>query len=82
MQEIEVWLRHQGDFCRVGVNGIENAKWLLNRLSQSFIFRTTEPLGESLGTSICSFRIPYNPPLSRSRFERLMAAMPGVKLMP
>ena len=81
MPAIQVWLRPQGDYCGVCVEGIENAKWLLERLSRSFVFRTSEPFGESRGTSLCSFRIPYNPPLSRARFERLLAVIPEVKLM-
>jgi hypothetical protein len=81
MNAFHVWLRPVGDFCRVRVDGIENARWLLGRLSQSFVFKTFEPFGETRGSSVCSFQIPYNPPLSRSKFERLLAAIPEVRLM-
>jgi hypothetical protein len=81
MTAFHVWLRPLGDFCRVRVDGIENARWLLDRLSQSFVFKTFEPFGETMGSPVCSFQIPYNPPLSRSKFEGLLAAIPEVRLM-
>ena len=81
MNPFHVWLRPVGDFCRVRVDGIENARWLLGRLSQSFVFKTFEPFGEKMGSSVCSFQIPYNPPLSRFKFERMLAAIPEVRLM-
>ena len=81
MNAFHVWLRPLGDFCRVRVDGIENAKWLLDRLSQSLVFKTFEPFGELKGSSVCSFTVPYNPPLSRSKFEKMLVAIPEVKLM-
>jgi len=81
MSPFHVWLRPVGDFCRVRVDGIENARWLLGRLSQSFVFKTFEPFGETMGSSVCSFQIPYNPPLSSTKFKRLLAAIPEVRLM-
>ena len=81
MNPFHVWLRPASDFCRVRVDGIENARWLLDRLSQSFVFKTFEPFGEAMGSSMCSFQIPYNPPLSRFKFERLLAAIPEVRWM-
>jgi hypothetical protein len=81
MNPFPVWLRPVGDFCRVRVDGIENARWLLGRLSQSFVFKTFEPFVETMGSSVCSFQIPYNPPLSRTKFVRLLAAIPEVRLM-
>jgi hypothetical protein len=35
---------------------------------------------EEEGT-FCSFLVPYNPPLSRSSFAKLLAAIPDVRLM-
>jgi hypothetical protein len=81
MNTFPVWLRPLGDFCRVRVEGMENARWLLGRLSQSFVFKTFEPFGETVGSSICSFQVPYNPPLSRSKFERLLAAIPELRVL-
>jgi hypothetical protein len=63
------------------VDGKQNAQKLLDLLSQSFVFRTFEPMGEEGGSSFCSFSIPYNPPLSRSTFAKLLTAIPEVRLM-
>lgn len=76
-----VRIRPFGDFCRVRVDSLQNAKWLLVRLSQSFVFKTLEPFGEAQDSAFCTFRVPYNPPLSRSRFETILAAIPEVRLM-
>jgi hypothetical protein len=81
LKPFRVWIRPTGDFCQVRVDGKQNAKRLLDLLSQSFVFRTFEPMGEEDGSSFCSFQIPYNPPLSRSAFAKLLIAIPEVRLM-
>lgn len=81
MNRFRVWIRPLGDFCRVCVDGIKNAEWLLTRLSQDFVFRTFEPIREKEGSSYCSFQVAYNPPLSHAKFVRLLTAIPPVQLM-
>jgi hypothetical protein len=81
MKPFRVWLRPLDDFCRVRVESIENAKWLLIQLSESFVFKTFEPMMEDGGSSSCTFQVPYNPPLSRSGFKRILSAIPEVRLM-
>lgn len=81
MNKFHVWLRPLGDMCRVRVDGMENAKWLLDQLSRSFIFKTSEPFGVTAGSTVCSFAVPYNTSLSRSKFERTLAAIPELTLM-
>ena len=81
MKNFRVWIRPLGDFCRVRVDGIENRRWLLDRLSQSFVFRTFEPLEDVAGSTQCTFQVPYNPPLSRAGFQKLLTAIPQVQLM-
>jgi hypothetical protein len=80
MRSFRVWIRPTGDFCQVRVDGRDNAKRLLNCLSQSFVFKTFDPMREEEG-AFCSFLVPYNPPLSRSSFAKLLAAIPEVRLM-
>jgi len=80
MRSFRVWIRANGDFCHVRVDGRDNAKRLLDCLSQSFVFKTFDPMTEEEGT-FCSFLVPYNPPLSRSSFVKLLAAIPEVRLM-
>ena len=81
MKPFRVWIRPLGDFCSVRVDGLENARWLLVNLSQSFVFKTFEPIGEDVDSSFCTFQVPYNPPLSRGIFRKLLAAIPEVQLL-
>ena len=81
MKPFGVWIRPMGDFCRVRVDGIENLQWLLGQLSQSFVFRTFDPVREVAGTSHCIFQVSCNPPLSHASLRKLLIAIPQVRLM-
>jgi hypothetical protein len=81
MRSFRVWLRPNGDFCHVRVDSKPNAQRLLVCLSQAFVFKTFDPMTEEDGSSFCNFLVPYNPPLSRASFVKLLAAMPDVRLM-
>jgi hypothetical protein len=81
MRAFRVWIRADGDFCHVRVDGKHNAQRLLVCLSQAFVFKTFDPMTEEYGSSFCDFLVPYNPPLSRSSFVKLLTAMPDVRLM-
>jgi hypothetical protein len=81
MSTFRVWTRPTGTTCKVRVDGIKNASWLLNRLSQSFIFKTAEPINDDSGSSCSTFRVPYSSQMSRSIFEKVLAAIPQVELM-
>jgi hypothetical protein len=80
MNPFRVWLRPGDRACQVRVDGIENTKWLLHRLSQFFVFKTSEPVNEGEGSSCCTFRVSESSQISRHRFERLLGAIPEVKL--
>ncbi len=81
MRAFRVWIRHNGDFCDVRVDNKQNARRLLDTLSQSFVFKTFDPMIEEADTDCCRFLVPYNPPLSRSSFVKLLRAIPEVRLM-
>jgi len=81
MNAFRVWLRPLGSACRVRVDGVGNAQWLLNRLGHSFVFKTAAPLSEEEGSSCCTFHLAYSSHVSRRGFERLLAAIPEVNLM-
>ena len=81
MNAFSVWIRPLGSNCRMRVDGIGNAQWLLNRLGHSFVFKTAEPMNEEEGSSCCSFRLAYNSQTSRRGLDRLLAAIPEVNLM-
>jgi hypothetical protein len=81
MKAFRVWIRALGDASRVRVEGNENAHWLLGRLSQSFVFKSSAPVLQERGTPCCTFEVFYGSQTSRSTFERLLAGIPEVQLM-
>jgi hypothetical protein len=52
MNTFRVWLSPSGSAWQLRVDGIENTKWLLNRLSRSFVFKTAQPVNEDHGPGI------------------------------
>ena len=76
-----VWVRPLENQHLVCVDGVENAKWLLTQLSHSFIFRSAEPIRLEEGSSLCTFRVPYNSNLTVTRFNKLLAAIPGISMV-
>lgn len=81
MKTFGVWLRPSGGDCQVGVDGMQNARWLLDKLAWSFVFKTCEPIHDDVGTSQCTFRVSFGPRMSPSVFVRLLSAIPEVRLM-
>lgn len=81
MNTLQVWIRPLGADCRVRVDGMKSAEWLLQRLSHSFIFKTSEEVRQERGSGCCTFRVAYSSRVPRSVLEKLLAAIPGVRLM-
>jgi hypothetical protein len=63
------------------VDGLENTTWLIRRLTDFFVFKTSEPLGEVVGSSDFTFRVAYNSQMSGPRFASLLAGIPEVKVI-
>lgn len=76
-----VWLRPLGYEWRVCVDGLECAQWLLVRLSEAFGLQSRQGISQELGSRLCTFQVPYDPPYSYSRLKDLLAAIPEVQLM-
>jgi hypothetical protein len=81
MTAFRVWIRSLGNASRVRVEGSDNARWLIGRLSRSFVFKSSLPVREERDSVCCTFEIPYNSQTTRSTFERLLATIPEVTLM-
>ncbi|MBI1904036.1 MAG: hypothetical protein HYS13_23290 [Planctomycetia bacterium] len=81
MNAFRVWERSLGNASRVRVEGEQNARWLLARLAQSFVFKGSDPVCEAAGANFCTFRVPYSSALSRSSLAKLLAGIPEVHLM-
>jgi hypothetical protein len=63
------------------VDGIGNARWLLDRLNHSSAIRALGQLDVNVETPRCTFSIPYHPALSPATFQQLLTAIPEVRLM-
>jgi hypothetical protein len=62
------------------VEGHDNAKWLMRRLSDFFVFKTSEPVLDTPNSTECTLRIAHSSELSGSQIERLLAGIKEVKL--
>jgi hypothetical protein len=81
MNAFRVWAyRIDGATC-VRVDGLENANWLLRRLSDFFVFKTCEPLVDLSDSAAYMFRVSHNSRLSGKQFEKLLAGISEVKLI-
>jgi hypothetical protein len=81
MKSFHVWIRSLGSTCRVRVDGMQNARWLLSQLGRSFAFKTAEPIDEETGSSCCTFFVAYTSRVSRRGLEKLLEKIPEVVLM-
>jgi hypothetical protein len=81
MNVFNVWISRMDGASRLRVEGDENAAWLVRRLSDFFVFKTSEPILHAADSSNCSFCIAYSSQISASRFEKLLAGIAEVKLM-
>ena len=81
MTGFRVWIRPLGDDCRVRVDGMQNARWLLTRLARSFIFKSAKPITDDEGPSTCVFHLRYSSQMSRPTLERVLAAIPEAQVI-
>ena len=81
MNNFRVWLRPSGTSCKVRVDGIKNARWLLNRLSQSFVFKTSQSIDDDEAACCSTFHVQYNSQTPLSQFQKVLGAIREVKLM-
>jgi hypothetical protein len=76
-----VRIRSLHNVCRVRVDGMNNAMWLLTRLGQSLVFKSAEPIDDDEEASCSTFHVPYNSQMSHFKLERLLAGIPQIQLM-
>jgi hypothetical protein len=63
------------------VDGVENARWLLDQLGRSFVFRSAEPIAQKLDSSLCTFEVPGGPFVTLNMLRKLLVAIPEVTLL-
>ena len=81
MNQFHVWLRPSRTGCKVRVDCVSNARWLLNRLSRSFVFKSSEAMNEEEFFPACVFGVVYGSQMCHSAFRKLLNGMPEVDLM-
>lgn len=81
MKVFRVGIRRIESASVLRVSGLENARWLLGRLSDFFVFKTSEPLRDVQDSSDYTFCVAHNSQMSGPRFERLLAGFSEVKLV-
>ena len=81
MKAFRVSLSRIDGASRLHVEGLENANWLLYRLSGLFIFKTSEPLSYIPASSEYKFCVAHSSQISGPSFEKLLAGIAEVKLM-
>ena len=79
MDTFQVWLTPLGATCKVRVDGISNANWLLSRLHQDFVFNSSEPVNDGEGSTCCTLHMTYSAQRCYRTFETLLAAIPEVR---
>ena len=81
MPAFRVWSsRIDGATC-VRVDGFDNANWLLNRLSDDFVFKTCEPLRDVPNSSSYVFNVADNSRLTGQQLDRLLARISEIRLI-
>jgi hypothetical protein len=63
------------------VDGADNARWLLDRLARSFVFRSAKPITQERNSSLCTFHVPRGPRLSLGNLQKLLTEIPEVTLL-
>jgi hypothetical protein len=60
---------------------MENARWLIDQLGRSFVFRSAQPIYQEQSSTLCSFQVPCHEQLPYSKLQKILAAMPQVTLL-
>jgi hypothetical protein len=81
MNAFRVWVKRLDYTSSLRVDDAENAKWLLHKMSEFFVFKTCEPMEDIRNSAGCTFRVSHTSQMSGAGLERLLARIPEVQLM-
>jgi hypothetical protein len=81
MDPFHVWLRPRTGHCTVRVSGTKNARWLLDRLARSFVFKNSEAIHDDDALLTSTFQVSHSSQTPYLNFVRLLVAIPEVELM-
>jgi hypothetical protein len=80
-ERFPVWIRPLANSFLLVVEGRDKVDWLLKRLSQSFVFKTSEPVIDDELTTRSLFRLAFSSRMPRQKLERLLATIPEIRVM-
>lgn len=81
MKAFRVWVRRSEHTSCLRVEDGDHAQWLLRRLSQSFVFKTSEPMADTWNSSGCTFCVAHTSQMSSTSFARVLAGIPEVQVL-
>jgi hypothetical protein len=81
MNAFRVWVRRSENTSCLRVEDCDHAQWLLRRLSQSFVFKTSEPITDGPNSLGCTFSVAHTSQMSSTSFARLLAGIPEVQVL-
>jgi hypothetical protein len=81
MKTFRVWVWPFDYEYLVCVDGMENARWFVDRLARSFVFRSARPINQEQNSSLCTFQVPCNSLLPFSKIKELLTDIPEVTLL-
>jgi hypothetical protein len=81
MEVFKVWVtRIDGATC-LRIVDLDDTAWLLTRLSDSFVFKTCEPVRGAPNSSAHWFRVAHNSQISALGLERILSGIPQIKMI-
>jgi hypothetical protein len=81
MKAFNVWISRMDGASRLRVDGLNNTNWLLCRLSDYFVFKTSEPLSDVANSPDYTFRVAHNSQMTGRQFEKLLAGIPEARVI-
>jgi hypothetical protein len=80
MNPFRVWIRPLQSASKLRVEGAGNATWLLERLSRSFFFKSSQPVVLD-ADSLSSFEVPFGADYSGAPLRVFLGKIPEIRLM-
>lgn len=78
---VRVWVRALGQECRVRVESVETAKWLVDQLTERKALTGLQFIDMTPTEDGCKFPIPNGPQRTLQTLETALQTIPGVQLM-
>lgn len=78
---VRVWVRSLGDRCRVRVESMETAHWLLQCLTEKRVLAGLESVEIRRTKTGCLFEIPNSTQRTLATLEQALGEIPEVELM-